>query len=247
MKAVESVLAVFLLLFATGSSQAWAVVSRPVLVKHLPEKVFVPMGFDDNDDVQIVLEGTFPDTCYKVGPVTAVVDRENRKILLQAQAYHYPNCWCIQVRVPYLKTVSLGVLPTGEYDLLMQEKDGAYGKAALVPVGASTNEGPDDYLYAPVADAEVEVPEGGGDPVLVLRGTFQNSCMKLREVRTINNPTEVVSVLPISEMPAAPGPECREERRAFTERVALKGLQASKTLVHVRSLNGQSLNRLVER
>ncbi|MCB0418058.1 MAG: hypothetical protein KDD39_10425 [Bdellovibrionales bacterium] len=41
---------------------------KPVLQAVSAAKAFIPVGFDDNDQSQLVIAGRFPNTCYQVGP-----------------------------------------------------------------------------------------------------------------------------------------------------------------------------------
>lgn len=69
---------------------------KPALVVQEPENVFTPMGFDDNDDVQIVLYGNLTDTCHKSGPVYTRVDRDRKTIYVRNTVYFYSGCWCAE-------------------------------------------------------------------------------------------------------------------------------------------------------
>ena len=85
-------------------------------------KVYVPTGFDDNDRTQVTIEGTFPNTCYKVGPYATKIDPLTRTITVQQQAYRYQGV-CLQDKsklLPYsysefklLCVLVIIVMPTG--------------------------------------------------------------------------------------------------------------------------------------
>ena len=57
---------------------------EPALVGAPVEKVFVPLGFDDNDNVEVVVHGHFQSTCFKVGPSTATVDAAAKTVTINA-------------------------------------------------------------------------------------------------------------------------------------------------------------------
>ncbi|NBW99597.1 hypothetical protein EBR03_08505, partial [bacterium] len=42
--------------------------NAPKTVETALTKAYIPLGFDDNDRIQIAVAGTFKNTCYKVGP-----------------------------------------------------------------------------------------------------------------------------------------------------------------------------------
>ena len=60
---------------------------KPAIVVQLPENVFSPMGFDDNDNAQIVLYGNLPDTCHKAGSVRYRVDKQRKTIFIRNEVY----------------------------------------------------------------------------------------------------------------------------------------------------------------
>src|SRR5690606_17044612 len=88
---------------------------QPALVPAPVEAFFVPLGYDDNDNVEVVVHGRFPNTCYKVGPANATVDVAARTVEVEATAFHYQAAGCALVLVPFTQTVALGLLPEGTY------------------------------------------------------------------------------------------------------------------------------------
>ena len=92
--------------------------NNAVLVPAPIEKVFVPLGFDDNDKVEVIVHGEFPSSCYKMGPAGATVDAVGKKIVINAQAYYYPGAVCISMMVPFIKSVELpGLMAPGVYEV----------------------------------------------------------------------------------------------------------------------------------
>jgi hypothetical protein len=222
--------------FANDYSEAFA----PALVDVSPDTVYTPLGFDDNDNVQIVLDGALPNTCYKIGPASARIDVKEHKVYVHQQAFYYPGAWCAEVRVPYVQTLNLGVLKSGAYEVYVESEGAAPRAAAVLPVAVATSNNPDDYLYAPVTDAHIE--RGDEFSTLVLNGVFGNSCMKFLEVKTNVRANGVIEVLPIIQMQT--GVTCAEVTLDFNLNVTLKGVPHGRYLIHIRSLNGQSVNRV---
>src|SRR4051812_31719710 len=93
-------------------------VLTPGTLNVIPDRVFAPLGFDDNDNIQIVLDGQLADTCYKLGPTHVRIDQATHKILVRQSAFYYSGAWCAEVRIPYVQTVNLGILPAGNYEIL---------------------------------------------------------------------------------------------------------------------------------
>ena len=107
------------LLFTAGAIYAQ---KGPVEVTAPVEKLFVPEGFDNNDNVEVVLHGEFPSTCYNVGQTKATVDKENKLIKVEATTLYYPDVYCIQSITPWIQSVKLGVLDTGEYEVVVADE-----------------------------------------------------------------------------------------------------------------------------
>ena len=82
----------------------------PEVVNLIPDEIFIPPGFDNNDHAQVVVSGVFMNSCYKVAPPKSRVDFSRNKIIIENQVYYYPGGWCLQVLVPYSQTIELGVL-----------------------------------------------------------------------------------------------------------------------------------------
>lgn len=216
------------------------VVTAPV------DQVFVPFGFDDNDDVEIVLHGHFPSTCFKVGPVEAAVDAERGLISIKSWAYEYQSDACAQARVSFTQTVKVGHVAPGNYTIKVVDRP----DAATVPldVTESRTPNPDDYLYAPVAAASLDKGADGAY-VLTISGDYPYmyiGCMVLRDVRTYMSPGNTLVVLPIAEL--TDGPDCAPQgvTKKFAATKVIGTLAEGDYLVHVRVLEGNSVNRFVE-
>jgi len=228
------------------NSQALAVVEEPVLVSAPVQKVFVPLGFDNNDNVEVVVHGHFSNSCYKVGPSNATVDTDAKTVTIQAQAFEYPQAICAQMQVPFTVEVKIGLLKEGEYRVLVA------GSPDLVTdpliVGAATTSNPDDYIYAPVHQASI-VKDAQGVDHLQIEGVYPYmfiGCMKISEVRVSQAPGQVIVVQPIAEI--------LEDRlcspldsKNFTILKAIEfPLTFTEYLIHVRTLSGTSVNRFIE-
>lgn len=214
---------------------------KPTLVPQEPEHVFTPLGFDSNDNSQVVLYGTLPNTCYKVGPIRYRVDQKKKAVFVQSTAYHYPGHWCAEVMVPYQQVVNLGILKEGNYDISVASRDGSYQNMGKLPVSTATSTKPDENLYAPVEQVFLRKGDGGASSEVVVSGVFRNTCMQLKELQVTYRPNRVIEVLPLAQIRRT---NCAPEMRPFTATAVLSGLAKGKALIHVRSLNGQALNQV---
>lgn len=194
------------------------------------QNLYAPFGYDDNDEVTVVLDGYLPDTCFKLA--TTEVEHKGDKITIKQHAREYSGN-CFDVTVPFTVTVKLGVLPLGSYEVV------AGTATERLTVKEATKAGPDDYLYAPVDAARVE------KQTAILSGRFTNSCLKIDSVQR-NHTSKTVQVLPIMKLltPTEAGKECVAGEFPFEQKVSLADLKLDngRHLLHVRSLDGQSIN-----
>lgn len=233
-------------LFFTGSL-ARAETAQPDLVTAPVEKAFVPMGFDGNDNVEVIVHGHFANTCYKVGPAKASVDYATSTVTVDATAYVYAGLMCAQVLVPFTESVSLGTVRPGTYRVVVKDRPTAE-TTDLVVVEATTDS-PDDFLYAPVEEAGLRV-RADGQQLVRIEGSYPYTfvgCMVVKELRIIRTPGNVVVVQPIAELLTG-GPACDEQHGAknfVIETPVREALEPGEYLMHVRALSGRSVNRVV--
>lgn len=242
-------LALLGLMVSVGSASADPL-PKPELTAWAPRAIFTPMGFDDNDNAQVVVAGVLPNTCHKVAPSVVTVDSKKRKITIEDRAYVYSTSWCAMVTIPYTKTIELGLVKPGKYTVEAVVAPGKTKSMGTLPIGSATTASPDEYLYAPVSDALL-AEKNESVVELVLQGEYSSPCMRMKEVRVVHNASNVLEILPIAEMMSAEACSAPNDGRAqiipFEERVVIKDkLPRGPILIHVRSLNGQSLNRVIE-
>ena len=233
MKLVHASLAVFAIAFATA--QAKADTPNEVYVDFA--KVYVPDGFDNNDNVQIVGEGLFSNSCYRHVKTTVRVDHDAKTIHLGPVAYKYPG-YCLQVVLPFDRVVDVGILQEGKYTVLREGNNQVIGQVA---VHATTSKEPDDYMYAPISQAFFQ-SRGMLNKVYIV-GDFPLSCMKMKEIKTQVQP-DVLVVLPIAEIDSSI--PCVEGRYHFETSADVGFMKPGRYLLHVRSMNGKAINNLVD-
>ena len=221
----------------------------PVLVRAPVEKVFVPKGFDDNDDVELVIYGHFTNTCYRTGPVSTSVDEGTGTITIDAQSYFYGGL-CGQIVFPYSQTVKLGILKAGTYKITVRDTPQADTHTALAVVPAQSAN-PDDFLYATVDSADFTKDAAGVEQVH-LEGSWPYTlygCMTMKEVRTELADGNVMVVRPIAQIVNVPDsdPLCSAQQATHKFQIdtpLTNSLAAGTYLLHVRVLNGNSVNRV---
>lgn len=229
--------------FGSIGAKVMAQETAPELVVSPVDKVYVPLGFDDNDDAEVILHGHFPSSCYKVGPSTAHVDAANHKIVIQPVAYHYRGTACIDMRVSFIQSIKIGNVEPGDYKIEVQSRPDA--RVTPLKINKSGTSDADDFLYASVDNALLETK--GSDHELIVRGQhpylFQG-CVKLVELKYYMSPGDVMVVQPITRI--ANDNECDGAgSNRFEYRVPVKNVASGEYLIHVRVLDGNSVNKLV--
>ncbi len=220
---------------STSTSLADTATSSPTQVGVTFSKVYTPVGFDSNDHVQFVGEGMFKNSCYRPAPTTVAVDAATKTIKVGPVAYEYSG-FCLQVLLPFDRVVDVGILPAGTWQITQADNK----KVDEIVVKSNLTSEPDDFLYAPVSQAYVR--QSGSRTNLYLNGSFPNDCMTIQEV-TISTTDDAIMVQPIAVM--AKG-ACTGAPVSFTKLVKLPAIKAGRYLLHVRSVNGNAINSLVE-
>lgn len=227
------------LLMIGGWAHADQDVEQPARVSVGLTAAYIPGGFDSNDRTQMVVEGYFPNTCYRVGPYEKKLDSQNHQITVEQTAYKYRG-QCLMMIVPFSQTVQVGILKANNYTV----KDQATGKIlGDMPVRTATNSGPDDNLYASISDAYVGVVDGN-KKAIVLQGELPGDCWGLKEKRVVQDGKNVITVLPIIEK--LRDTNCNDYRVPFVSTAEIPEVSAGRYLLHVRSLNGLAVNKLVD-
>ena len=215
------------------------VFAGPTIIPAPVDSLFVPTGFDDNDNSEVIVAGMFPTACYKVGTSEAKLNSDTGEIEVIVNAYKYEGL-CAQVLTPFLQSIRLGILPSGEYTVRVKETQ----LTDTVSVGKSRTSSPDDFLYAPVENAKID--ESGVAQKLILEGTYPYTfvgCALIREVKVIHKKADILEVLPVMDL--INDERCIRDGNEFKFEYKLADKLVGKNLVHVRVLNGQSFNRLV--
>ncbi len=213
----------------------------------MPQKVYVPIahayipgGFDSNDRAQIVIEGAFSNSCYKMGPYESTLDPISGKLTIRQTAYKY-NGHCLAMMIPFNQTINLGVLSPRSYTVVDGTTSATIG---TLPVKASISVDSDDYVYLNVIDAYLHHGQDNTHK-LYLQGVLPSACWKVKETKVFPDGKDVIVALPILEMDTTI--PCGEYAVPYTVVVdSPAGLSAGRYLLHVRSLSGNSVNKLID-
>lgn len=214
-----------------------ALSDRPELVTVDVVDMFVPNGFDSNDEIIVVLDGYLPNSCYRLTRPEVKVNAAKGEIKITQMARRFPGP-CIVPLVPFSNVVHIGALDAGSFEI--STNNGMLtAKLTVENDTASGNFGPDDHLYAPVDNVFV-AKNSDGQYEATIQGRFTNDCMEFNEVRVLHN-GRVIELLPI--LNDHTGETCQQSEKPFSKKVLMPdNLLTGRNLVHVRSLNGNAIN-----
>jgi len=202
------------------------------------EKVFIPHGFDSNDSIEVVVAGSFPSSCYKMGPVETMVNAE-QTVEISVVAYEFTGK-CIKGPIPFFHVVPLGRLrEPGTYRIVDAMSKNTLGKLNVAKA-ADLGHGTDEVLYVPLTDAYLV--QTTGRQFIRFTGAFSDSCMTFKKVLT----RVVGDVLIVLPQLAYEGENCEQGHYPFTKDFDVKDeLPHENFLMHVRTISGSAINKMI--
>lgn len=220
-------------------------VEKPETFSAAPNGVYMPQGFDSNDNVEIFFEGEFSDACHKAGFTAHDIDEEKQHIYITDMGYYFGHDFCASMMVPYQKGVNAGILRTGQWKVFFRHSRGNFVEQGTIPVREAVKVQPDDHLYAPVEQTIFRPAHGEKPNRLELVGKFYNTCMRLDYIKlNKNSESNVIDVLPIAIMDRG-GCEEAPQGLHFSRTISLEKLNKGRFLLHTRANNGRSVNEIV--
>ncbi len=220
---------------ATGMSQTYtpdlpAVIDTDIKVQRL----YVPQGFDSNDNTEVVVSGYLPSLCYQA-PRASFVREGNTFTVKVTASLLTKSLLCAQVIVPFHLSVSLGVLPAGSYEIRSangQQREGLVVTQSLVPEV-------DQHIYAQVHYIESS-PDNNH---VVIHAYSPSYCLEYDRTDFIMNQDKtVLAILPIMKRNSD---HCPMKMTPFKIELDLTAEQArDNLLLHVRSMEGRSANAI---
>ncbi|PIR22035.1 MAG: hypothetical protein COV44_09660 [Deltaproteobacteria bacterium CG11_big_fil_rev_8_21_14_0_20_45_16] len=219
---------------------------KPTSIEITAAKVYTPAGFDDNDVAQIILEGQFPNPCYRIKEVKLERLAQD-EIGFRISAYQYEDI-CAQVMTPFMQVVDIGILDEGSYKIFdLEEANRDLRHKGDLPVAKATSRKRDSYIYAPVDSSYVVYKRDARRQItaryLALVGTFPGTCFEFENripiSRTIDNVIEVLPIVLEQNLRDCPG------STPFTKIIEIpKHIPGSHYLFHIRTMSGNSFNRI---
>ena len=199
--------------------------------------VFIPVGFDDNDEIVVGLDGLLPNSCHQLLTPTVVREEGVFKVSLKANVSN-PPC-LIPSLIPFSKIVTIGQLGAGDYSV---EANGglAFENLHVEAAPAGTQ---DTYTYAAVEGASID--RSGGRLTAVVYAKLIDTCTTIQEVKVFDH-VKTIEVLPI--VTRVDNGNCQPDDAVKQIRAELPATVGDgRHLLHVRSVGGQSVNLMFSR
>lgn len=229
---MKNLAAIFVMMLSVA---AWS--STPIEVPVPVTSVFTPKGFDTNDMAEVVIRGFLPNLCHKAPSVKAIVVGKTIEIEATALSYEADNPFCPEMIVPFLTSVEVGVLDRGEYKVKVNERTPYENKGNLF-ISEALSPSVDEHTYAYV-DHVVHIQ---GTRKVRLNGYNPSDCFEFDRVDYVDNGKDVFSVLPKMKQVH---PVCPMKMVPFTIVTEVpERLEAKEVLLHVRVMNGKSVNSI---
>ena len=200
-------------------------------------EIYVPESLGDQEEAVVVLDGSMPDSCYKLAGYSIHYAVATRTYEITQMARRLSGT-CLPMTVPYSVDVHLGRLPAGQYRVAAK---GA--KTVQLIIEDADAEGPDLEQFAPVETARIDWDPVFGIYLTELSGRFSNSCMTIGDVEVLGSgPT--IEVWPFLAMTQGTEP-CREADIPFNwvARLPIE-LAVGRHLLHTKSMSGKSVNQM---
>lgn len=200
------------------------------------EHIYSPAGFDTNDNAEVAITGYLPNLCYKAPK--SVVTVKDGKIAVAMKATRKDNglAFCVNIRIPYVEYVKIGVLDKGPYVVAVNEAT-QWEKYSKLSVVESRNNANEEIVYANV-DKVVRADEDSRK--VLLQGYNPSDCFELKDIVVKDNGVDTYSILPRMKQVRA---HCPKKMVPFTYEVEVpQNLEADKVLLHVRVMDGRSVN-----
>ena len=219
----------FLLITLIAASNLMAATLVPVT------SVFSPKGFDSNDDTEVIVAGYLPNLCYKSPKAEYEVDGNKINITIKARKNSNNNLMCPEAIVPFVESIHVGVMDKGHYEITVNGNS-IYEKKSEIYVAEATSDAIDEDIYANVEYVEKQL----GSRTVQLKGYNPSDCFVLDEINVVDNDKNVYSVLPkmkqVSDF-------CPMKMVPFTIEMEVPSkLKAEEVLLHVRVMDGKSVN-----
>ena len=231
MKTLKQMMGLLVVVSASAMAQVSNEVSVPV------NHIFSPAGFDSDDHAEVIVTGYLPNLCYK-SPLTKVsVQGKKVNVGVKALKDNRIGTYCPEMIVPFMQVVSVGVLDKGKYDVVVNENS-EHQKLSRLVVNEAISDAIEPEVYANV----VNVERLGIGNKIILKGYNPSDCFELRKIEIKDNGEDAYTIMPLMKQVRE---FCPKKEVPFEYEVMVpKKLKADRILLHVKVMDGKSVNAL---
>jgi hypothetical protein len=222
---------------------AFANVAFSQLVVEAPVKhLFIPYGFDNNDNIELVVTGEFPSTCYSSHKSEVEVNGDI--VDIKVTALKKESEVCEQIMIGFKEVVRIGTLQGGDYKVVVNQGSASEQQENVTIEEASSNS-VDEYVYANVEYIDLGFTGGTSGSAMIMAQT-PGDCYDFDRVEYLSNKKDTLSVLPILKKVK---PVCGKMKVRVEIPITFDPAQFSysQILLFTRSLQGQSVSTIIER
>ncbi len=214
--------------------------------EHVPlTNIFIPEGFDNNDIVEIIVEGYTPSLCHYEPKINVKI--ENKMIYLSAISQYKAQSDCIKSMVPFQKVVKIAKdLEAGIYTIMIEDFFNLKTKKVItsqfrLKVKNSRSSTHDEKIYANI---EYIIPRSSNSIDLI--GYHPSSCYKKDKVqiKKISNTIVILPQLKIEKYAKCWPPKMVPFKYSID--IPQEYLSEEKILIHIRKMSGKSINYIFD-
>ncbi len=224
-----------------------------VIVDLAYSTVFIPeYGFDDNDNVQAVVEGFLPNSCYTLAQTDTLISEEAKTVKIKQSAIRSVAGICeneamlppdLAAQRYFWKVIDLGMLNEGQHQLLYKGASGTESKSFGIELAPSNQIDNMSYVQATNVFAGKNIPASQEYVEFRITGQLTSSCAELSDDYQVEKVNDVYVVM----LHTFRSEEyCMPASRSFYRLIRVKTPEAGRYLLHVRSIGGESQNSIFD-
>ncbi len=201
-------------------------------------EIYIPTGFDKNDEAQIVITGHLPNLCEDK-PIIKI-KKDGTDIFIDVTTRHYEgNIFCPDALNPFTEVVSLGHLDEGYYQLYFNRGTSNVQHRQLV---VSDNNSLVDESQSVAFVSEVEIEDNNQ---IKIKGHKLSYCYSPGSVKILSNGENTYSLVPVLNKETD---FCPNKLTPVEYSINMpEGLDREEILLHVKSLSGQGVNKIISK
>ncbi len=252
----KALISSFSIVAAFASVQSFAadtvVDAESIVVDLALDNAFIAeRGFDNNDNIQVVIEGYLPNSCYTLTQAQTNVSPEAMTVKISQIAARSVTGICeneaalppdLAAQRYFWKVVDVGLLSdVGQYRLSYSGRNGTMSKVFNVGLAPSDHVDNMSYVNVTNAFAASETPTSETELEFRITGEITSTCAEISEDYVVEKVGDVY-VLLLNTVRSED--YCMPTSRPFYKVIKVPTPEAGRYLLHARSIGGESKNKI---